>query len=131
MKLAAIPNHRRTNEEKKRLDLFNKEAKALETSVKMSVPTDFIDQLEMALLEIRAFSVDRQSGGFVSEHIIKAEYEADYIMAHRFRNGLSDLFFSTDSDMLGLCGPSCISIRYFGVKKDKKKKIRLPVETKG
>ena len=66
----------------------------------------------------------------MSENIIKAEYEADYIMAYRFRNGMADLVFSTDSDMSALCGPSCISIRYFGVKKDKKKKMRLSLETK-
>ena len=34
-------------------------------------------------------------------------------MAYRFRNGLSDLIFSTDSDMAALCGPSCLSISSF------------------
>ena len=43
MKLAAIPIDKRSNEEKKKLDLYNREAKTLESSVKMSVPTDFME----------------------------------------------------------------------------------------
>lgn len=123
MEIAAIPNHRISNEEKIKLELYNKEANALESSVKMSVPTNFIDNLETDLLENHRFSVDNQSEGFVSDDIIKAEFEANYIKAYHFRNGMSDLVFPTDSDMLTLCGLLYISICYFDeVKKDKKKK---------
>ena len=58
----------------------------------------------------------------MSQNIIKAEFEADYIMAYRFRQGLSDLVYSTDADMSALCGPLCVSIRSFGEEKSKKKR---------
>ena len=122
MKIASKPVNEMTSAEKKRLDLFNNEAKALESSSRMTVPSDFMEQLDSALVENGAYIADRKSGGYVSRQIIKAEFEADYIMAYRYRKGLSNLVYSTDSDMSALCGPSCISIRYFGEEKDKEKK---------
>ena len=73
MKLAAKGNDI-THQEKKRIDLFNKEAKRLENTAKIHLPTNLQDQLETALDKINAFSPDRESGGFVNRQIIKAEH---------------------------------------------------------
>ena len=117
MKIASKPETQLTSEEKKRLKIFNAEAKTLELSTRMNVPTSFKHDLESALLEIEACSPNRQSGGFVRREIIKAEFEADYLLAYRFRQGLSDLVYSTDSDLSALGGTACLSIRYFGIEK--------------
>ena len=100
MRLASKKREDLTKDESKKLDLFNKEAKLLEASSKMQIPFDFKLQLELALEQVCAFSVDRESGGYVSRDILKAEFEADYLMAYRFRNGDSDCIFSTDSEPL-------------------------------
>ena len=71
MKLASKPVDSPTAEEKKKQNLFDKEAKYLESSSRIQVPTDFKDQLEEALNQIRACTIDRESGGYVSQEIIK------------------------------------------------------------
>ena len=86
----------------------------------MQVPSNFKDQLQDALNQICAFTVDRESGGCASQNIIKAEFKADYMMAYWFRYGHSDLIFSTDLNMSELCGPNCISICSFGENKKRK-----------
>ena len=63
--------------------------------------------------EVSAHTVDRQSGGYVSETILKAEFEADYLMSYQFRIGHSDLVYSNDSDISALCGTECLSICFF------------------
>ena len=108
--------------EKEMLKKYNNEAKVLEMQTKMQVPFNFFEQLEEALEELECFDVDRESGGYVSRNLIKAEFEADYMIAYRFRNGLSDIIYSTDSDMSALCGVDCISIHYFGEEKGAKKR---------
>ena len=120
MKIACKPIESLRNKERKKLDIYNREAKYLESATKMQVPTDFKDQLEEALNQICASVVDRESGGYVSQDIIKMEFEADYMIAYRFRSGQCDLIFSTDSDMSALCGPDCISICSFGENKKRK-----------
>ena len=120
MKLASKPVDALTAEEKKKLELFDKEAKYLESSSRMQVPTDFKDQLEEALIQISAFTIDGESGGYVSQEIIKAQFEVDYMIAHRFRSGECDIIYSTNSDMSTLCGPNCLSICSFGGNKKRK-----------
>ena len=88
----------------------------------MEVPHTFMEQLETALHEVSAFSIDRNSGGYVSDEILKSHFEADYMIAYRFRNKLSDLIYSTDADLSALCGPTCLSIRSFTDDKKKKRK---------
>ena len=69
----------------------------------MQVPTDFKDQLEETLNQICAFAVDREkegeSSGSVSQEIMKAEFETNYMIANCFRNREYDLIFSTESDV--------------------------------
>ena len=84
-------------------------------------PTKFKNELYLALQEIDAHTCDRGSGGYVNDMIIKSKYEADYMLAYRFRIGQSDLVYSIDSDLCALCGHNFISIRYFGPEKKAKR----------
>ena len=54
--------------------------------------------------------------------IIKAQYESDYVIAHRFQNKKSTIVFSSDADMVALCGSSCLVIRSFVEEKGSKRK---------
>jgi len=49
--------------------------------------------------------------GYVNANIVWAEYQADYIIAHRYISRDTDMIFSTDSDFSTLTGPNCICIR--------------------
>ena len=118
MKLSSISE--KTAAEKEKLVKFNKAAKKLESLSRLQVPTNLLQQLQTALSNISAHEYNTESGGYVSSDIIKAEFEADYMIAYRFKNSLSHLIYSIDSDMTALCGPTCISIRSF-VKNKKRK----------
>ena len=122
MKLAAKPEGERTNDEKIELVEYNKEAKRLETATRLHIPVSFKEELELALDEVGAYFPDRQSGGVVSRNTIKAEYESDYIMAHRIRNKQDTLVYSSDADMTALCGPTCLCICSFGEENKRTKK---------
>jgi hypothetical protein len=91
-------------------------------SSRLYVPTTFLSDLDTALDEIFGYDTDRVSGGFVNREIIKAKFEADYIIAHRFRQGKSDLMYSIDGDLIVLCGPSCLAINSLQVEKSSMKK---------
>ena len=121
MKLASKPVPEMTTEEKIAFDEYKKEAKKLDALPRLHVPTTFCDDLENALEEIGAFFPDRQKGGVVSREIIKAKYEADYIIAYRFCKGKSTLVYSSDADLIALCGPKCLSIQSFDGHKRKRK----------
>ena len=52
--------------------------------------------------------------------MIKAEYQADYIMAKRYRLNKSDAILSTDMDFSALAGPRCICIKNYKMVAEKK-----------
>lgn len=58
-------------ERKKKLKLFDKEAKYSESASRMQVPTDFKYQLEEAHYQICTFTIDRESGDYISQEKIK------------------------------------------------------------
>lgn len=45
--------------------------------------------------------------------VIQAEYQADSVLAFRQVNKFSDVVFSSDSDLLAHCGPTCLGIKLF------------------
>ena len=106
MKIASKGKDKISADEKNMLDLYNNEAKLLEDASKMQIPLDFKAQLELALDEVGAYLLNRESGGCVSKEVIQAEFETDYMIAYQFRNGLTDIIFSTDSDISVFCGPT-------------------------
>ena len=84
MKLGSKRRGELTKDERKHLDLLNKEETLLGASSKIQIPFDFKVQLELVLEQIRVVSVDRESGRYVTRDILKAEFEADYLMAYQF-----------------------------------------------
>ena len=117
MKLSGQSSTNMTQNDKEDLDEYNKQAKLLEKHNRLHIPSSFMVDLKHALDETQAFVPDRQSGGYVSERILKAEYESDYLIAYRICSGQSTLVYSTDVDMNALCGPMCLTVR--SVKKEK------------
>ena len=120
MKLAAKAERDRSDEEKTKLVEYNKEAKRLEKSGRLHIPPTFTDDLETALEEIGAYFPDRFTGGVVRREMVQAEYKSNYMIAYRVRNGLSTLVYSSDADMVALCGPETLCIRSF-VEENKKR----------
>ena len=57
----------------------NNKSKYLDSSSKIQVPANFQSQLIEALHEVNVFTVSRESGGYVSKKVIKAEFEVDCI----------------------------------------------------
>ena len=100
--------------------IYNDEAKTLESITQMHLPVSFKHDLESALLESEAYSPDQQSGGYVRKTVIKAEYEADNLLAYHYRQGLCDHIFSTDSNLSALGRTSCIFIQYLEQKRKNK-----------
>ena len=61
--------------------MFNSEAKTLEQQ-RLVISTEFHLDLKLELERIDAHNKHRNTGGHVTEKLIKAEYQADCIMAH-------------------------------------------------
>ena len=66
---------------------------------------------------ISAHDDNGHNGGYMNNNIIQAEYQADYIIAHRYISGLTDMIFSTDSDFSALTDANCICVRSMKVDK--------------
>ena len=106
------------------LDLLNKEAKQLDTN-HLIININFKEKFQQYLEDISAHDDDRMNGGFVNKELIKAEFQADYIIAYRVISGATDVIFSTDSDFAALCPNQsfCIkSMRLDNGNKHKKKR---------
>ncbi len=122
MKLASMPEDERTVTEKQKLDDLSKEAKRLDKTSRLIIPSTFKDDLETQLDAIGAYIPDRTSAGKVSEDTIKSQFESDYVIAYRIRNNISDLIYSSDADMTALCGADKLCIRSFAKEKGSRKK---------
>ena len=62
---------------KEKASSSQQKGKYLESSTKIQLPDDFMDQLEEAVNQNCAFTVDRKIGGYMSQGVIKAEFEVD------------------------------------------------------
>ena len=122
MRIASKPKEDMTDREKSELNELNIEAKRLETSKRLNIPSTLKDELDLALEEVGGYVPDRLSGGVVSRELLQAEYESDYMIAYRIRNGKNTLLYSTDGDMAPLCGATSLCIRLFREEKYGKKK---------
>lgn len=99
---------------------FSKFAKSLETKSKrnIDIPPDMPQRLSERLMMIGACDKG-PNGGYVVEHIIKAKFQADSVIAHRSVNGKSDFILSEDTDFFGLLGSKCILIKKITFPKSK------------
>ena len=73
----------KTEDEKTKLDVLNKESKSLE-SKKLIIANEFYDDVKTKLEYINAHEDNENTEGFVCKLSIKAEFQADYVMAHRY-----------------------------------------------
>lgn len=89
---------------------LKKTVKALESKCASScfkIPDDFHEQLSQKLMALGA-CVPNANGGFVSENVLKAMFQADSVIMHRAIQGKSDFILSKDSDFPALIGKKCI-----------------------
>ena len=95
---------------KSELCLFNAAAKSLENkSGRVGIPNNFGELLLHRLKLNNAFKTN-ENGGYVSSSIIKATFQADYVIALRSIEGKNDFIYSSDSDFAALLGNDCVLI---------------------
>jgi len=118
-----------TEEQTSMVDELNKEAGKLDHMCLIINP-DFYTKLQIELEMISAHDDNGHNTGYININIVRAEYQADYIIAHCYISGDTDMIFSTDSDFSALTGSNCICIRSMkggGKKNDGKKNINVNV----
>ena len=117
---------------------MSKAAKTFEkrcTKSEFSVPYDFYVRLSEKLLAVGACSPNG-NGGFVSENILKAKFQADSVIARRSVENKSDYIMSLDSDFPALLGSKCILLcnvveQKGKVKRGRKRKSNNDVDQSG
>ena len=124
MKLASLSENEMTDENRNDLREYNNAARKLDTCKRLHVPQSFKEDLDIELQHIGAYDEDRQSGGVVSDKIVQAKFEADYIMGYRVQNNISSCVYSSDGDMNTLCSPLSLCVRDFGEEKGSMKRTR-------
>ena len=103
-------NEEKRNEIKNQLHLYNEATKSLEKKCnRLGMSTRFCDLLLQRLSFTKAFQMN-ENGGFVSPKIIKAKFQADYVIALRSLEKKNDFIYSSDSDFAGLLGNDCVLI---------------------
>ena len=81
------------------LDLLNKESKRLDTN-NLIININFKEKLQQYLEDISAHDNNRMNGGFVNKELIKAEFQADYIIVYRVISRATDIFFQRIQTLL-------------------------------
>ena len=108
--MAIAGKEQKSSEHLEKISALNIEAKKLDDS-RLMIATDFCEDLKGTLLDIMAHEENDSNGGHVSRDVIKAEYQADCVMAQRFRSEECDLILLTDMDFSAIAGPNCICIK--------------------
>ena len=81
--------------------------------------------LECFLHQIRAFDKNKCNKGVLKNDIVQAYFQADSILAHRYKNNLSDFIIFTDSDFQAYAGPNSVMIKTAKIYTNKKKDTDL------
>ena len=98
------------NEIKNELHDFNEAAKSLEKKCeRVAIRDDFCDLL-IHRLSLNNATKMNENGGYVSSKILKARFQADYVIALRSLEKKTDFIYSSDSDFAALLGNDCILI---------------------
>ena len=115
LELSSQLENSETNEEqrsqiRRKLKEYNDAARKLENaSGKAIITPDFCERLLARLAAMNAFE-SNENWGYVSKKIIKARFQADYVIARRILDKNTDFIFSTDSDFAAILGDACIMI---------------------
>ena len=103
-------NENKRSEIKNELQSFNDAAKSLERKCdRFLIRDDFSGLLLHRLKSINAFKKNK-NGGFVCPKILKAKFQADYVIALRSVEGKNDFIYSCDGDFAALIGNECVMI---------------------
>ena len=104
---------------KEELDLFNAECSKLESSCsKQLVIPGNVGQLFSERLMMAEACCPNENGGYVEERVLTSTFQADALIAHRFKGGFSDLIYGNDSDYFVLLGRDCIMMWNMKVKNE-------------
>lgn len=103
-------NEEKRNEIRSELHLFNEAATSLEKKYgRITIDDRFCNLLHQRLDSSNAFEAN-ENGGFVTPNIIKAKFQADYVIALRSLEMKNDFIFSADTDFAALLGNECLLI---------------------
>ena len=103
-------NENQRNEIKRELHAFNEAAKSLEKQCgRVSISKNFCDLLLICLRLNKGMKMN-ENGGYVSSKIIRAKFQADYVIALRSLEKKNDFIYSSDSDFAVLLGDECVLI---------------------
>jgi len=101
-------------EDLEKIKVLNEESRKLDQK-RLNITHEFLGDLHNMLNDIDAFDENPTSGGKVNNTLIKAKFQADYIMSYRYQHMETDLLLSTDMDFSALAGPRCLMIRNYHV----------------
>ena len=105
-------NGEKRQEVQNELCLFNEAAKSLESKAGITaLRNNFCNLLLLRLSKRNAFEMN-ENGGFVTPFIIKAKFQADYVIALRSKQMKNDFIFSADTDFAALLGNECLMITH-------------------
>ena len=94
---------------KEALALYNAECAKLESSCsKQLIIPENVGQLFSERLMMTEACSPNENGGYVLERVLTSAFQADALIARRFKGGLSDLIYGNDSDYFVLLGADCI-----------------------
>ena len=94
---------------KEELDLYNAECSKLESACnKQLVIPENVSQLFSERLMMAEACIQNENGGYVVERVLTSMFQADALIARRFKGGLSDIIYGNDSDYFVLLGADCI-----------------------
>ena len=103
-------NENQRNEIKRELHAFNEAAKSLEKQCgRVSISKNFCDLLLICLRLNKGMKMN-ENGGYISSKIIRAKFQADYVIALRSLEKKNDFIYSSDSDFAVLLGDECVLI---------------------
>ena len=103
-------NQEKRKETETELRLFNQAAASFEKKCgQVGISNNFCDLL-MRRLRLNGSLKINENGGFVSSQILKARFQADYVIAVRSVENKNDFIYSSDSDFAALLGNDCVLI---------------------
>lgn len=88
--------------------------KTMETNqqaTKINVGDEFFINIQNAIEDIDLLQTKFYQIGYIL--VVKSEFQADSVLAYRCVMGLSDIVFSSDSDLVALAGSCCLGIKSY------------------
>ena len=110
--VAKDPNADR-EELNKRIQTLSSKLKANERQATITIPRNFVADLDHELEQARAYEIDGESAGGYVEKVVMSEFQADAYMVGQVASGSAVMALTQDTDIPLLAGDCCISINVF------------------